>query len=104
MSKKNYDEVSVIRSLSKKNDISVDSRRKVIEVVKNSSNVGNGSWGKIDYLCNYHGYRAILTNGMIARKERKSNNIADEEHQSNNHIKHFDVTKNIKDTMKKVKL
>ena len=49
MSKKTYDEVSVIRSLSKNSDIRINNT--TIEVVSNSTKVGNGSWGKIDYLC-----------------------------------------------------
>lgn len=56
MKKKNYDEASVIRCLSKKNDIKIDTMTKTIEVVKNTTELGNGSWGKIDYLHKVHGY------------------------------------------------
>ena len=51
MKRKNYDEVSVIRSITKKADISVDYVNKVVQVKKDSNEVGNGTWGKIDYLC-----------------------------------------------------
>lgn len=62
MKKKNYDEAKVIRIISKKRDIRVDGIKKVIEVVKNSTEVGNGSWGKIDYLHHVHGYIVLLVN------------------------------------------
>lgn len=60
MKKKNYDEAKVIRILSKKRDIRIDSVRMTIEIVKNSTEVGNGSWGKIDYLRKIHGYVVIF--------------------------------------------
>lgn len=56
MSKKHYDEVSVARTLNKKSDIMVNMNTKVINVAINSTSIGNGSWGKIDYLVNYHDY------------------------------------------------
>lgn len=56
MSRKHYDETKVIRSLSKKKSININVANKVIEVFKNATDVGNGSWGKIDYLCHVHGY------------------------------------------------
>ena len=55
-----YDETSVIRSLSKKNSIQINSVNKTIEVIKNSTDVGNGSWGKIDYLRKVHDYTVIF--------------------------------------------
>lgn len=53
---KKYDEMSVVRILNRNSDISVNTNTKVIEVSRKSSKVGNSSWGKIDYLCNYCGY------------------------------------------------
>lgn len=60
MKKKNYDEASVIRSIIKKADVSVDYVNKIIQVKKDSNEVGNGTWGKIDYLCHYCGYSYII--------------------------------------------
>lgn len=54
--KKSYDEVSVVRALSKKKSIKIDVATKHVKVAKDAMDVGNGSWGKIDYLCNYCGY------------------------------------------------
>ena len=53
----------VLRSLSKKNDVRIDERLKTIEILepdaKNAKqDLGNGSWGKIDYLTNVHHYTA----------------------------------------------
>lgn len=89
-----YSEASVIRSLNrKKASISINTNDKVIEVIKNTDEVGNGSWGKIDYLCKVHGYVYIFVksfsklskkntvtymddkeiNTKIAKRERKLN-------------------------------
>ena len=62
MTKKvSYDEVSVVKSLRKKNSISIDANTKVITVRKKATDVGNGSWGKIDYLCKVHGYVYVFS-------------------------------------------
>lgn len=68
---KKYDEASVIRTLSRNSDVEVKPNQKVIEVVIDSTNVGNGSWGKIDYLVGQCGYVVIRVNPterMLARK------------------------------------
>lgn len=57
MTKKvSYDEVSVAKSLSRKISVSVNTNIKVITIKEGATDVGNGSWGKIDYLCKVHGY------------------------------------------------
>lgn len=57
MTKKvSYDEVSVAKSLSRKSSIKVLPHIKTINIKKGATDVGNGSWGKIDYLCKVHGY------------------------------------------------
>ncbi len=62
MTKKvSYDEVSVVKSLRKKNSISINANTKVITVRKKATDVGNGSWGKIDYLCKVHGYVYVFS-------------------------------------------
>lgn len=50
---KKYDETKVIKSLSEKKCV-VDTKLKVIQVPRGV--LGNGSWGKVDYLCHYCGY------------------------------------------------
>lgn len=60
MGKKHYDEASVIRSLSRITDVKINTAQKTIEVKKNTQQVGNGSWGKIDYLTKVHGYHQMF--------------------------------------------
>jgi hypothetical protein len=72
--KRAYDETSVIRSLSKKNSIRVNTVEKVVEVMKGASDVGNGSWGKIDYLHKVHGYVYVFVTSL---GKKKVNNIDD---------------------------
>ena len=40
----------------RKLDFIVDYVNKIIQVKEDSNEVGNGTWGKIDYLCHYCGY------------------------------------------------
>lgn len=67
-----YDEMSVVRALSKNPDVSIVNRGsgKCIEIVKNSQFCGNGTWGKIDFLVNHCGYyyTFIDLNAVIAVK------------------------------------
>lgn len=64
MTKKSYDEASVIRSLSRKAEIRINSANRVVEVMKDATDVGNGSWGKIDYLTKVHGYVCCFVNSI----------------------------------------
>ena len=72
MKKKSYDEASVVRSLNKKMSVRVNVVSKTIEVVKDSYDVGNGSWGKIDYLCKVHHYTYMFV-GSIGSKTKVFN-------------------------------
>lgn len=74
MSKRNYDEASVVRVLSKKKDIRINGINRTIEVVKNSSEVGNGSWGKIDYLRKVHGYVQLFVKQIGSKQHISDNN------------------------------
>lgn len=59
---KNYDESQVVRSLQNKNDLEIDTRKKVIvQLHENRAkcDVGIGSRGKISYLKNFCGYISI---------------------------------------------
>lgn len=70
---KKYDEISVVRALSKNPDVTITNKGnlKVVEVVKNSQWCGNGTWGKIDFLVNHCGYTycSIDLNKVIADKQ-----------------------------------
>lgn len=64
MAKKIYDEASVVRSLSKKSSIKISTANKYIEIVDGNTEVGNGSWGKIDYLTKVHGYVVLFVKNI----------------------------------------
>ena len=69
--KKVYDEVSVVRALSKKASIYVNTVEKRIDIIKNNTDLGNSSWGKIDYLTHVHGYVPVFVSSISARKSTK---------------------------------
>lgn len=77
-----YDETSVIRSLSKKGSIQINPVNMTIKVLKNSTDVGNGSWGKIDYLRKVHGYVVTFTTKL--NKKVTLNRTSDYENSSIN--------------------
>lgn len=57
----------VLKSLKNKHDVKIDSLNKTIKVLKGNAkiaknDVGNGSWGKIDYLVKVHGYDLFRVN------------------------------------------
>ena len=54
MAKKNYDEASVLRSIS--NRVGIDYANHILRVNPDHPGIGNGTWGKIDYLCHYCGW------------------------------------------------
>lgn len=70
MSKRRYDEVSVVRTITKNRSVNITGR--TIEVDVYSGNAGNTTWGKIDYLCKIHGYNYIRVGGGDYKSTRKS--------------------------------
>ena len=104
MKKKNYDEVSVIRSITKKVDVSVDYVNKIIQVKEDSNEVGNGTWGKIDYLCHYCGYIYVrpktINNRKIINKEFGDDNDRKTSKKERKQLK-LDMVKSTKKLMKK---
>ena len=65
--RKQYTEAEVIDALRKKHDVQeIDPIEKTIIVLKGeqaSNDLGNGSWGKIDFLTHVCKYSLIRTNG-----------------------------------------
>lgn len=104
MKKKNYDEVSVIKSITKKADVSVDYVNKIIQVKEDSNEVGNGTWGKIDYLCHYCGYIYVrpktINNRKIINKEFGDDNDRKTSKKERKQLK-LDMVKSTKKLMKK---
>lgn len=75
MAKKPYDEVSVIKILSKKKDCSISNKR--IEVLSKAKGLGNSTWGKIDYLVKVHGYTISVVNkfGTVPKVRKEVDEI-----------------------------
>ena len=105
MSKQKYDEASVLRSLARRKGININRSNKIIEINSNASDVGNGSWGKIDYLTNYCGWFARVDKTFI---KKTSNEYIDNSEREviSKKIKRenkLNLAKQIKDSMKKIK-
>lgn len=79
MSNKHYDEVSVVRALSRKSSIRIttDGGYNYIQILKGATDVGNGSWGKIDYLTHVHGYIPVRVTTFVGVQNRSNSNNED---------------------------
>lgn len=73
---RNYDEVSVIASLMRKSTINIDRGNKTINILVDSTELGNTSWGKIDFLVNHCRYHVCYVSNL-GKKNRKQ--ITDED-------------------------
>lgn len=108
MAKKHYDEASCVRSLSRKSSIRFTQlgTDKCIQVLKNHTDVGNGSWGKIDYLRKVHGYLVSFVPYLEGNKKHFNN-----ENELTNNInsktvkreRKFNMASMTKSAMKKVR-
>lgn len=109
MAKRHYDEASCVRSLSRKSSIRFTQlgTDKCIQVLKNHTDVGNGSWGKIDYLHKVHNYRCVLVSEFFGVK--KVSSVVSED--NNNELdsktikreRKFNMASMTKSAMKKVR-
>lgn len=71
-----YDEVGVINVLKKMSGISIDTKLKVI-CIANGISFGNSTNGKLDFLCNYCGYKKIYKANVAPRKGEKKDDADD---------------------------
>ncbi len=74
MARKKYELDEVLKSLRKKNDVFVGLFNIYIYGEKSKhriNDLGNSSWGKIDYLVNYQGYRIMYINNNDTFKQLK---------------------------------
>lgn len=67
---KNYDEATCVKELNKKASCEVVGS--VINVLIGATDLGNGSWGKVDFLRRYCGYRQIFVKELpkLTKKTR----------------------------------
>ena len=104
--KRNYDEASVINSISKKNSVQVNTVDHIIEIIKNSTDVGNGTWGKIDYLCKVHGYVISFTTKLSKKPTPKKTTDEDVDNINSKTAKReakLNMAAMVKSTMRRVK-
>ncbi len=101
---KKYDEVSVVKALERKSDISIDKVNKTIEIIKDSNEVGNGSWGKIDYLVKVHGYVYLFVKSHKNKKRNVKSPVEEKDEiinsKSAKHESKINAIKKIKSLMK----
>lgn len=99
--KKHYDEAYCVRALSRKHScqISMSGNQRIIEVEKDGD-LGNGSWGKIDFLVHYCGY-SVITVPFIHRGRKF---VEDEQKVNIPKVNGFDMTSSVKNVMKGVKI
>lgn len=101
-----YDEMSVVRALSKNPDVRITNRGnlKVVEVVKGSQYCGNTTWGKIDFLtkyCNYVQCYIDITAVIAAKQaEKAAKRQAAKDARAAKHGIVDDMTKDVKKVMK----
>lgn len=100
---KNYDEASVVCSLTKKASIRINAVNKTIEVVRDSADVGNSSWGKIDYLCKVHGYVYSFVASIGAKKKKDIDNVKEKKTKAAKREDKLNMAAMAKNAMKKVK-
>lgn len=76
LKRKNYDEVSVTRALSKKRGCDISGR--TIHINPDQNDLGNSSLGKIDYLKKVHKYVVVFDKENHYQK-KQHNNVANAE-------------------------
>lgn len=76
---KNYDEAICVKALNKKSDCEVSDS--IINVLIGATSLGNGSWGKIDFLTKHCGYRQIFVKKLpkLTKKVRITRDVEDTE-------------------------
>ena len=109
MSNKHYDEVSVVRALSRKSSIRITTNGAYnhIQILKDATDVGNGSWGKIDYLTKVHGYIPVRVDTFVGRRNHINANSEDNhsvvDTKTAKREKKFNMATMAKNAMKRVK-
>ncbi len=68
-----YDEVTVVRELTKNPAVTINGKK--ISIVKNTNLIGNSFWGRIDFLTKYCGYTLV----QVDLDEQRAAKIAEQE-------------------------
>lgn len=102
MANTNYNEYDVIRILKRNSDINISEYNKTITIKQNSTKIGNGTRGKIDYLINYCDYTVIYDNNIKHNNNHKFNQDDDVKMRHNKRDK-INLTAMVRNSMKRVK-
>ena len=98
-----YNEVDAIKALNKKNGISINKVGKAITIDKTNNNLGNSSWGKIDYLTKIHGYVVIFTTELGKKKKSADDDTDNTNRKTAKREAKLNMVAMTKAAMKKVK-
>lgn len=98
-----YNEVDAIKALNKKNGISINKVGKAITIDKTNNNLGNSSWGKIDYLTKVHGYVVIFTTELGKKKKSADDDTNNTNRKTAKREAKLNMVAMTKAAMKKVK-
>lgn len=98
-----YNEVDAIKALNKKNGISINKVGKAITIDKTNNNLGNSSWGKIDYLTKVHGYVVVFTTELSKKKKPAVDDVDNTNTKTAKREAKFNMVAMTKAAMKKVK-
>ena len=107
MSKSRYDERKVLQQLDRKS-VRINYALKVIEVAKEADDIGIHSWGKLDFLQNYCGWKIVSVNmteiqraKLAEREARKAERKREKEERQS---KKMSMVNMVKDAIKKPKM
>lgn len=106
---KNYDEGTVVRMLTKNPaiDITYSKDMNVVSVVRNATTVGNGTWGKIDFLIKHCGYMLSFVDANANRAaklaEVEARRVAKRAAIAEKRANKVDIVSSVKHNLSKVK-
>lgn len=103
MANTNYNEHDVIRILRRNSDINVSEYNKTITVKQNSTKVGNGLRGKIDYLINYCDYKVDYDVDFKRLKATIKQYQSEDVQIKHNKREKFNLTAMVKNNLKRIK-
>lgn len=101
--KKEYTEQSVIKELGRINELSINTNSKTIYVLKNSTNIGIKTWGKIEYLKKVHGYVQLFTDTINTRNKQiktKEDETVEIKHSKRDKVNNKDMINNTRINLK----
>lgn len=98
-----YNEVDAVKALNKKNGISINKVGKAITIDKTNNNLGNSSWGKIDYLTKVHGYVVVFVTELGKKKKTIEDDTKDINSKTAKREAKLNMVAMTKAAMKKVK-